>query len=247
MYDGKWKKMRKSWLVCLGLVLCLLAGCSMENTKGSIKRIDAELVSPAVKLWEEYRSAEADMLKKKPGLAGYQAMVPQAEKVLPELKELKKKIKAEPAMRMTENYLYYAALYVERIAGRLEYVVKSSRDKKLNLQSFKGQLWLWDNRNLVEARLGYDREKKLLLTGEESYQLTQTGVRKLRKGMTYEQVMAVFQMPGAIMPGIREVRNGKTVTHWPAIWELGDDWVYVDLVNGRAEYWRTSRIERMSR
>ena len=184
-----------------------------------------------------------ETLKVKPEIDGYREMAKLAETELPKLRDMQKKLQAESVMKMTDNYFHFAKLYVDRIIGRFETVIKASKDNVSKLKNYQNRLWLYDNRALIEAKYGYEREKILLLEDKESYQLTAENVKKLRKGMSYEQIMHLFKMRGYIFPGIKEMRNGKMVTHWPATWQQGERFVYVDLVNGRVEYWRVQHIE----
>lgn len=233
--------MRKVYFSLLLVLLVAMAGCNMENTVSRVKRVDTELVGPAVKVLEEFRRKEKETLKAKPGLAGYQVMAKLAEAELPRLKEIQEKLKAEPVIKMTDSYLYFSRLYVDRIIVRLETVVKAGTDGAAKLRNHQGMLRLLDGRLLAEAKLGYDRERNMLLDKRESYQLTSAYVKHLKKGQTYEQVMWLFRMPGTFMPVIREVRGGKTVTHQPVIWQHEERLVYVDFVNGKAESWKCQR------
>lgn len=235
--------MKKFSLCLLVLLVMIMAGCSFENTKSSVKRIDKDLVGPAVTMLDEYRKVEKETLKAKPGIVGYQELAKKAEAEIPKLKEAQEKIKSQQVIKMTDGYLHYANLYIERIIARMETVVKAGKDGAGKLKAHQAMMRLLDGRQLVEAKFGYERERKLLLENKESYQFTEAYFKRIKKGQTYEQIMGLFHMPGTFLPVIKETRNGKGVTHQPVIWQLNDSWVYVDFVNGRAETWKGPKLD----
>lgn len=216
-----------------------------ELTKGQvikqIKGYEKDIAKPALKIYDDYLNEYRKLQKagEKNQEVMRKKLQPQAKAGAAKLRELKAKLDNVEANRITDAYLYYLRLFLDRAAERLECAEKqaTATDAK-QATNFRNHGWHLEGRLVWEARYGYMLAAGDLLDDPLKFNINQWAVSRIKKGQTYETVMHIFRMPGEWLTTIK-VPNGKKVEqHQQAVWMRGDQMVYVEFINGRVNSWK---------
>lgn len=236
MERRKGKLMNKKLIALLfASALSLLAvGCGQEGplkkqdnkiqvaamAKGpaaSLAAIDNEVMLPVLQLAEQAEQG--------------QAVITEAE--LQKIQTGLKRLQAEEIIRLNDGYLFFGTRYLQALEEYLQLVAKKETVKAETVKVGK----------LEDAKLGFLNARNMLLGNPSQYRLSSLEAKQLHKGMTYEEIRKMLQMPGEHLEGfvVTDYINKISKTVQPVIWVADSQYLYVEFIDGKSSVWKLSK------
>lgn len=97
------------------------------------------------------------------------------------MKALRAELQKEDVLKMTDHYIFFSRLYLDRAIQRLDTVQKIAAADKTKKQGLINSLRHIDGRLLIEAKYGYENSYSKFTKGEETYQLVSRSYWRIKK------------------------------------------------------------------
>lgn len=195
----------------------LQAAFFAKGPAASLAKIDKEVMLPALALVEQI-----DLGK-----------VKSDESQLKKLQSGTKRLKDEEIVRLNDAYLFFGKRYLQALE---EYV-------KLSLAKEDNKARLFKTGRLEDAKLAFVNARNIVLNQKSLYKLETLEASQLHKGMTYEELRSLLQMPGEILETfiVTEHKDNSNKKIQPILWVYKGQYLYVEFVEGKSSIWKLQK------
>lgn len=207
----------------------------MHKTDEVFLNTHKNIIKPAFDLADEFYAEIAPIVKAKPkDMYEQEARIIEA-KYLPRAKELQQAIAQEEIMRKNDGMMFYGKRHIDNFTDRLEKTVAIPKAQAKDKQKLINYIVWHDRTRFKDNFYAYNHEWCLLTSGKGTYEVSTDSYRKIRKGMSYEQIRDILKMPGRFLVGTTVInKQSKKEWHVPVIWVQGNSYIYVEFINRHA-------------